>query len=241
MELIIKQTLSKTKAVDFVYEVLKSNILEWKLLPGERLAENDVADKLDVSRNTVREAMRRLCLEGLLEVKPQRGSFVTQLNLEKDDDLRFMRASMECALLREAIEEERFMPLHIKMLENSIELQKQAVERREFQKFCDYDEKFHALLIDVNGRQYAKEYVSQAMLYLARIRYIAIQTDDHPLNVVQEHERLLDAIVKSDVTAAEKEMKDHIYKGYHAFLAGEGFQKIEPYIQQNERVNFRKL
>lgn len=236
---MIKQTLSKTKVVDFVYEVLRSNILEWRVLPGERLVENEIADKLEVSRNTVREAIRRLCLEGLLEVKPQRGTFVTQLNLEKDDDLRFMRASMECALLRESIEEQRFMPLHIKMLENSIQLQKQAVQLGEFQKFCDYDEKFHALLIDVNGRQYAKEYVSQAMLYLARIRYIAIQTDDKPISIVQEHERILEAIVHNDVAAAEKEMKDHIYKGYHIFLAGENFKKIEPYIQHPHRMQHR--
>lgn len=228
---VIKQTKKQIHTVAGIYELIKSQIWKWELLPGQKIEEKEMAQHLHVSRYLVRRALLRLCAHSLVEVRPGQGSFVAQLDLEKDDDLRFMRASMESALLRESIEEDRFFPTHIKLLEDCIQQQREAIACKDFHLFCKYDENFHMLLIDVNGRQYAKSNIQQAMWYLARIRYIAIQMDDHPQDIVQEHEKLLDAIIQSNVPAAEQAMKDHIYKGYHTFLAGQGFEFLKPYIK----------
>lgn len=230
MKLVIKHRLRRIKATDLVYETLKRQILKWELLPGERIEEKQLARQLRVSRYLVRKAVLRLCEEGLLERGAQGRCFVAQLDLDKDDDLRFMRASMESALLRESVEEGRFFPAHIKMLEDCIRQQRDGVAHQDFHKFCEYDEKFHLLLIDINGRKHPKEGIQYAMQYLARIRYLAIEEDEHPQEIVQEHERMMDAIVRGDAMAAEQEMKDHIYKGYHTFLTSQGFQRLKPYL-----------
>lgn len=87
-----------------VYEELKSQILNLQLAPGTSISEKEMSEKFNVSRTPVRESFLRLSREGLLNVFPQRGTFVSLIDLNLVEEARFMREHLERAVIRLACE-----------------------------------------------------------------------------------------------------------------------------------------
>ncbi|WP_223252455.1 GntR family transcriptional regulator [Paracoccus mutanolyticus] len=83
-----------------MHALLRRRIVTGDLRPGMRLSEQDIADQYDLSRQPVREAFIRLAAEGLLEVRPQRGTFVTRINMDWVLDTRFIREATEADIVR---------------------------------------------------------------------------------------------------------------------------------------------
>ena len=74
-----------------VYLTLRRDILNWRLLPGRRLSEKDIAGRMNISKTPVREAFIKLQGEGLLEIRPQRGTYVSLMDMEQIEEVRFTR------------------------------------------------------------------------------------------------------------------------------------------------------
>src|SRR5690349_845828 len=83
-----------------VYRILREQIIQAELLPGERLSESDVAKVLSVSRQPVRAAFIKLSEEGLVQVLPQRGTFVTKISVASVMNVRFVREAIEADIVR---------------------------------------------------------------------------------------------------------------------------------------------
>src|ERR671921_101679 len=91
-------------AVRAIYGQIRQDIISLRLRPGTRLSENELALRFGTSRAPVREAIIRLAEEGLIEVLPQRGSFVTRISLSAMERARFVREALEVAVVRRAAE-----------------------------------------------------------------------------------------------------------------------------------------
>src|SRR6185369_11530686 len=87
---------------DQVFSTLRSSIVTLQLTPATALSEQDIADRLKVSRQPVREAFIKLSEIGLVRVLPQRGTFVTRISEKEVLDARFVREAVECAIARRA-------------------------------------------------------------------------------------------------------------------------------------------
>src|ERR1051326_3034244 len=85
-----------------VFRTLRSSIVTLRLTPATALSEQDIADRLKVSRQPVREAFIKLSEIGLVRVLPQRGTFVTKISEKEVLDARFVREAVECAVARRA-------------------------------------------------------------------------------------------------------------------------------------------
>src|SRR5437868_1302705 len=85
-----------------VFHTLRSAIVTMRLKPGEALSEQEIARRLHVSRQPVREAFIKLSEDGLVRVVPQRGTFVMKISAQAVTNARFVREAVECAIAREA-------------------------------------------------------------------------------------------------------------------------------------------
>ena len=131
---------------DVVFNTLRDAILTGKLLPGERLMENQLADKLGVSRTPVREALRMLELENLVELVPRKGAQVLDMSEKDIVDILEVRSALEGLATSLACKKMKREDLQkLKAMEADFE---QAVSERNVERFVEIDEEFHDAIFE---------------------------------------------------------------------------------------------
>lgn len=113
---------------NYVYTTLKKKIIELELKPGFKISEQEIADELNVSRTPVREAFLKLSQEDLLSIYPQRGTIVSEIDLELVEEGRFIRENIESAIVREACN--KFGEEELFQLETNITMQTLCLKKR---------------------------------------------------------------------------------------------------------------
>lgn len=189
------------------YERLREAIVHCHLRPAAILSEADLAARLGVSRTPVREALRRLAREGLLEVSPQVGTFVSKLRRNTIADALFLREAIECAAVRLAVR----APLdERKSLLTFVSRQRAAIRAGDVEENLRQDEALHKRLIELSGHPGAWEAVRQARAHLERLRRIAIPELHGNRSAVEQHEQIATAVIKGDADAAVTHLRTHI-------------------------------
>ena len=105
MLLEIKHTGIKETIRSQVYNILKENIISAGLEPGSQVSEQELGDELKVSRTPVREALIHLAQEELVEIIPQKGTYISKINIEAVEESRYMRQILEVDITKEAARE----------------------------------------------------------------------------------------------------------------------------------------
>lgn len=189
-----------------VYRILREQIIQAELLPGERLSESDVAKTLSVSRQPVREAFIKLSEEGLVHVLPQRGTFVTKISVASVMDVRFVREAIEADIVR--LVADRHEKDTITELNRQIAEQKK-VPHDDRSAFLRLDELFHHTLAEAAGKAYAWSVIESVKAQMDRVRFLSV--DDMQINrLIDQHERIVEAIAAGDKTAAEQALRLHL-------------------------------
>lgn len=190
-----------------VYETLKRAIVELRLLPGTAISENSLGQQLSVSRTPIRAAILRLSEEGLIDVFPQQGSFVSLIRISDLKDSQFVRRSLEVALVTEAAaqwSERASARLHA-----IVEDQRAAIAADDFDGFHREDEAFHQAFAEIAGRKGVWPSVLAAKTNLTR--FIRFSGDRQRLPaVIEEHLAILAALDRGDATAAGAAMAAHL-------------------------------
>ena len=136
-----------------VFRELRNAIVTMGVRPGQALSEQEIATRLGVSRQPVREAFIKLSEAGLLTIRPQRGTFIVKISMKQVFDARFVREAVELAVVRRACAE--MTPAGIEVLRANLEAQRKAATDLDPVRFMDLDEAFHrdiALGVDANTR-----------------------------------------------------------------------------------------
>jgi DNA-binding GntR family transcriptional regulator len=189
-----------------VYRILREQIIQAELLPGERLSESDVAKALSVSRQPVREAFIKLSEEGLVQVLPQRGTFVTKISVASVMDVRFVREAIEADIVRLVAGEH--VPATIDELRGQIAEQKK-VPHDDRAAFLRLDERFHRTLASAAGKAYAWSVIESVKAQMDRVRFLSVD-DMHVGRLIEQHERIVDGIAAGDRAAAEEATRLHL-------------------------------
>ena len=129
---------------DVVSEALRQAIKEGILKPGERLMEIQLADELGVSRTPIREAIRKLELEGFVVMIPRRGTYVADISLKDVVQVFEIRSALE--ELAAGLAAERITPDELEELERILVEINEYIDRDEFDKIVDTDIRFHGVL-----------------------------------------------------------------------------------------------
>ncbi|PAE81325.1 GntR family transcriptional regulator [Shouchella clausii] len=205
MDRFVRKRYSTT---DFVYETIKEQIMTLVLPPGSTISEKDIAEELEVSRTPVRESFLRLSEDDLLDIRPQRGSFVTKIDLSHVEDARFLREHMEVATIRLACEAATEKALLL--LDENVGKQKQAKEREDEEELFALDHEFHRLISAGAGKLRIWEVVQKMNTHLNRALKLSIHSKLNWHLLIQHHEEMVQAIRANQADEAEALVRDHL-------------------------------
>ena len=192
-----------------VHAWLRESILDVALLPGAAIVEADIAARFDASRTPVREALLRLSDEELVEIRPQRGTYVAPLSLPRIEAAIFIRKAIECAVLRQLASCEARGDL-VRALASIVQRHVQALERGDVKVALDADTDFHRRLVEASGFPDVWDVVARARELHYRIRAIAVPTMNTGAQAVADHRRVVAALRRGDPDAAERALDRHL-------------------------------
>jgi len=193
-------------AVDQVMEAIKSGIRNARYVPGQRLVEPDMMRDFDVSRGTVREALRRLAAEGFVSIELYRGASIRKMSRSEFVELNEIRALLEGYAA--ALAAQRMSRAERKKL---LELEQLWDRGTPNLTYAQYNERFHTLIVEASRHKQLPNFVQQAQLSIFRLQFHSIlQTPVATRRSRLEHRRIVKAILKGDAPGAESAMRQHI-------------------------------
>ncbi|MCB8839314.1 GntR family transcriptional regulator [Aurantimonas sp. VKM B-3413] len=208
VEAALSPTHSPPRATmaDAVYQDLRRAILELRLKPGMRVSEAEIARRMGVSRQPVREAFIRLARIGYLRVQPQRATEIVKISVQEVLNARFIREALEIAVVRRACEGEN--GALIEQLTDNLARQHEAQEADDRREFHRLDDMFHRLIADGAGCGFAWELIDEQKAQLDRMRFLTLSYGQPA--VYDDHYAIFEALKARDAAAAEAAMRIHL-------------------------------
>ncbi|PIJ50562.1 GntR family transcriptional regulator [Erwinia sp. OLTSP20] len=191
-----------------IYRLLRQDIVTCAIHPGSLLSEKEVSSRFNVSRQPVREAFIKLAESGLVQILPQRGTFVRKISARQVADGRFIREAVESAVVRRAAREAS--PQALNQLAHNLELQQLAAARQDSQRFLLLDDEFHRLIAQSIHCELAWETVENIKATMDRVRFLTLSEVSPPHSLIQQHEKIYQALLARDVDAAEQAIQTHL-------------------------------
>lgn len=210
MNVDVNRKINYFSTRDHVYHVLRDNIITLELKPGQNISEKEISDELQVSRTPVRESFVKLTQEELLEVYPQKGTFVSLIDLYHVEEARFIREHLEKAAAKVAAA--NFPAEYISHLEVNVAQQKECVKEKNYNRLFELDEAFHHTISIGCGKERIWSVIQQMNAHLNRIRMLSLAADFKWDLILSEHEGIVQAIKNKQPEKAEKVMEDHLKK-----------------------------
>ncbi len=194
---------------DVVFNTLRQAILTGEFTPGERLMEIALAERLGVSRTPVREAIRKLELEGLVVMIPRKGAEVARIT---EKDLRNV-LEVRCALeeLSASLACERITEEEKEALKQALDEFEKAVESRDVSTIVDKDVEFHDVIFSTTKNERLIQILNNLREQIYRYRIEYAKDEDYHDVLLREHREIYNAIVHNDKETAMDMVKTHIY------------------------------
>jgi GntR family transcriptional regulator, rspAB operon transcriptional repressor len=201
------ETKNETGADGSIYAVLRADIATMRLRPGARLSENELAARFGTSRAPVREALIRLVEDGLIEVRPQRGSFVSPISLQAMEQGRLVREALEVAIVRRACEQ-KLSSEAIARCETAIS--QQVASKRDPERFTYYDDMFHRAFAEATSLNGVWAIIEREKVQFDRLRILSLP-EVTPVNLlITQHRDILAAVARGNADKAEKAIRAHL-------------------------------
>jgi DNA-binding GntR family transcriptional regulator len=188
--------------------MLREAILRGEYLPGERLVEAQLCERLGVSRFNVRTALQDLGAEGLVEVRRNKGAHVRKVSLDEAIEITEVRMVLEGLVAARAAE--RVGAAQAKELKEIGALMREAVKAGEFRHYSDLNQRLHALIRQIAGHRRADSLIESLRGPLVRHQFMLSMLPGRPAVSLPQHRRIITAICARDPGGAEAAMREHI-------------------------------
>ncbi len=196
-----------------IHAAIRDDIVLLRMRPGQRLSENQLALRFGTSRTPVRAALARLVDEGLIDVLPQRGTFVSRISLQAVRRARFVRRALEIAIVRRAAED-GLPPASRARVEAAVAAQERAAAappgQASAEAFTAADDAFHAALASGIGLADVWAVVEREKSQFDRIRFLSLPEATPMAALIAQHKAILAGIAARDAGAAEAAMVTHM-------------------------------
>jgi len=193
---------------ELVFETLRKAIISGDLKSGERLMEVQLAEELGVSRTPVREAIRKLELEGLVVMVPRKGAYVAGVSLKDVAEVFEIRASLEG--LAASLAAERITEDEIEHLERLLVQIKSCVDEGNIEKLIHKDEEFHDSLYKAARNEKLVQIINNLREQIHRFRVTSLTNPNRAKELFEEHKRIVEALADRDSDLARKITQEHI-------------------------------
>ncbi|MDO5116228.1 MAG: GntR family transcriptional regulator [Synergistaceae bacterium] len=196
-------------AAGFVYEQLRKKIFEKSLVSGQRLPEVAIAKELDVSRTPVREALRKLENEGLVQIIPGWGACLASPTRQEIIDTYEVRENLEIMAIRKAAV--HITPLQLCRLQEQIDAEREIFARRDLEGYLNVNDNFHIIIAESSGNGtlvgYIKNILSRTFVQMIFFESF-FDFDTNPS--LEEHITLLNALKNHDEEECVRLIKEHL-------------------------------
>jgi DNA-binding GntR family transcriptional regulator len=200
--------VDRQSSAERAYRVLKSLILNNELAADSRLLEQEAAERLDMSRTPVREAMVRLEQDGLVEIKPRHGMRVLPVSSTDMREIYEVLTALE-ASAAEAVARRGVAPDELASLRAAVADMDAALGRDDLPGWAAADERFHRLLVTLTGNTRLQQMALQLDEQAHRARAVTLRLRPKPVNSTRDHARLVAAIARGDAESARRIHHNH--------------------------------
>lgn len=207
----VTEKKAKESNRDYALRIIKENIINLELKPGSMLSEQDIANELNLSRTPVHEALQELSTTRIIQILPQRGSYVSLIDLSLVDEAIFFRSTIEIAVAELACDCASDQDL-VSMEEN-LNLQNFFLEKQNIEKLFDLDDSFHKNLYRITNKLQCYQLIKTMNIHLDRIRELHLQSTN-PATVVEEHKNIFSALKNKDKSSVKSLLNEHLTKLY---------------------------
>lgn len=191
-----------------VYDRIREDILNGVYKEHEELKEATLGEKMGVSRTPVREALRQLELEGLVEIIPNKGARVTGISKKDMEDIyqiRYLLEGLSARWATEHITEEQ-----LEKMEEILYLTEFHAKKENYAQVYELDSQFHELMYEASGSKLLNHILSDFHMYVTRIRKTSLADGSRSKYSTEEHRAILHAIKDHDANRAEKCAHEHV-------------------------------
>lgn len=203
-----KEVTDKYSLRGRVFNKIREDILSGKYSQKEELKENTIGLELGVSRTPVREALRQLELEGLVNIIPNKGAYVNNISEKDMHDIYIIRSYLEGLCAKWACE--HITQEQIDELEEVVYLSEFHAKKEHHEQIVELDNKFHQLIYEASNSKILDHVLSDFHHYVQRIRKITLASENRVTNSNKEHTSILEAIKQRDGEKAERLAHEHI-------------------------------
>ena len=194
-----------------VAEQLRARIFSHELAPGAWIDETVLAREFGISRTPLREALKVLAAEGVVQLKPRRGAYVAAVSEQDLDQIFPVIALLESRCAREATrraaeaDRDRLRALHADL--------EACARANDVDRFFEVNQTFHLALQDLAGNRWLKQLIEETRQFVKLTRRDSLNRAGRLAQSLAEHRDLLDAILAGDADRAERLMHDHLLSG----------------------------
>lgn len=212
---------------EVVCETLREAIINGVLKPGERLMEIQLAEELGVSRTPVREAIRKLELEGFVIMIPRRGTYVADLSIKDVNEVFEVRTSLD--VLAAGLAAERITDEELEQMERLLVQIGEYIEQGNMERIVEADSQFHDILYQASRNDRLVGIINNLREQLTRFRSMSMSYPGRLKNTLEEHGRLVEAIAARDVELAQQLATQHMENSEQTLLMdmNERRQKVD--------------
>ncbi|MEL7567343.1 MAG: GntR family transcriptional regulator [Dehalobacterium sp.] len=201
---------------EVIFHFLRESIISGKFAPDDHLIEEELAKQLNVSRTPIREAIRKLELEGLVRRSPRRGVVVRKFSLEDAEEIYDLRSVLEGYAARLATK--NISMDQINKLKSLLSEMKESIKNGNTIGEMDLHKKWHLTLYAASKNSRLERLLNDYADYLQFFRTLALQNPGRLNETTEQHESLIHAIESGDSELAEKVAREHVVRGKEAFL-----------------------
>ena len=191
-----------------VFTQIQNNILNGLYQPGDNLIETKLSEELGVSRTPVREALRQLELEGLVQSIPNKGAIVKGISTQDIEDIYTIRMLIEGLAARWAAE--KITEEELEELNEAVELEEFYTVKNDVSHLLLFDSRFHDIIFKASKSKPLMHTLSTFHHYVQRARNASLNNPERARLVLEEHKAILQAIMEHDAGKAERLTTDHV-------------------------------
>jgi DNA-binding GntR family transcriptional regulator len=198
----------KSPLRDQIYQIIRTLVIIGQLRPGQPVNEVEIAEQLGVSRTPVREAVKRLSDEGLINVYAQLGTFVADISRRALEEAYIIRNALELESVRRA--GEKTTKAHVEALDDIIRAHQVAINRKRYADAIRLDDQFHRTIAEINGLSMLWRAVDISKAQMDRGRHLSIPQPGWGDVTIAQHRAVTRALGDHNTESAVEAMRQHL-------------------------------
>ena len=208
VESLFKDGSEKYSLRGKIFNILRQQILDGKYIPGDSLIETKLAEELGVSRTPIREAIRQLELEGLVNSVPNKGVIVKGITEKDIEDIYTIRKVLEGVAAKWAVE--KISDEGIRELKDNFELMEFYTAKGDIEQVAKLNTSFHDIIFSATKSSVLQHILTDFQYYVQWARYKSLKAPGRAQEALEEHRLIPNAFIKRDHENAEKTVTEHI-------------------------------